>query len=435
MTDKAKYHLSGIAGSGMNPLAQALLAEGHPVTGSDRYFDRGEDLPIIRKLQALGVKFFAQDGSGISGDCSGLVISTAIESDNPEILTARQHGIPQLHRSEMLAQLVENKTTIAIAGTSGKTTTTGMVGYALEQLNLDPNVINGGVIVNWADDQCIGNVRSGKSDTWVIEADESDRSLLNYTPEWAIINTISIDHFDLEETIELFRLFAAKVKKGIVCGPGVSRHLQGATEASLIELSGNPTDFQLHMPGRHNQVNAIATATLCEAITGDRSLVQEALSSFQGIERRLQNLGGGAVTVYDDFGHNPEKIRAAIEATRPDNHRLFLGWKPHGYGPLKNMADELVRMLSTYSPDSISVHILPVYYVGGTTNPTMHSEDFVELLSAAGVNAHFAPNYEELRAVWTTEAKAGDICLSMGARDPELPRFARRVARQMEDSK
>ena len=134
MQTKPHYHLAGVAGSGMNPLAQAMVAQGFRVTGSDRYFDRGENVPVIPLLQQAGITFCPQDGSAITPDTAGLILSTAIEEDNPELLAAQKHSVPHIHRADMLAQLVQHKVGVAIAGTSGKTTTTGMVGFALEAL-------------------------------------------------------------------------------------------------------------------------------------------------------------------------------------------------------------------------------------------------------------------------------------------------------------
>ena len=428
MEPQHHYHLAGVAGSGMNPLAQALLATGARVTGSDRYFDQGEDVPVINKLQQAGVTFFKQDGSAISRNTTGLILSTAIESDNPELLAAIEHKVPRLHRSEMLAQLVRDQTCIAIAGTSGKTTTTGMVGYVLEAIGQDPTVVNGGVTVNWRSDKRIGNVRTGQGPIWVIEADESDKSLLNYTPEWAIVNTISMDHFGLDETISLFREFANRVSKGIICGPGVRKHLEGSTQAKLIDLPYRLPDLQINMPGTHNYANALATATLCMEMGGNQKEICTALSHFSGIERRLQRIGSSAPPVYDDFGHNPEKIHAAITAVSPKGGRVFACWKPHGYGPLKAMAEELISTFSSFAATTLTVFVLPVYYAGGTTSKAMESDDFVAELQQSGVTAQFATDYDALQATLLSQVSANDVVLSMGARDPALPRFAEHLA-------
>ncbi|MDO9540967.1 MAG: Mur ligase domain-containing protein, partial [Kiritimatiellia bacterium] len=211
-----KYHLIGVGGVGMSSLAQLLLALGHSVSGSDRYYDQGKALNILTKLQLLGVKLFAQNGSAVGDDLSAVVVSSAIEKDNPDLGAARKKGIQVLHRAELLAVLARDKKCIAVTGTAGKTTVTGMIGWTLAELGLDPTVVNGGAVLNWVSGENIGNFRFGHSDIWVLELDESDRSLLNFSPDWAVITNISKDHFEVAEVRELFALFSRQVRKQII---------------------------------------------------------------------------------------------------------------------------------------------------------------------------------------------------------------------------
>jgi UDP-N-acetylmuramate--alanine ligase len=299
---------------------------------------------------------------------------------------------------------------------------------------MEPTVVNGGVIVNWANESSIGNVKNGTGPLWVIEADESDKSLLNYTPAWAIITTISMDHFGLEETIELFRDFAAHVQQGIICGPGVKQHLLGATQATLLEIDDPPAPMALHMPGNHNQLNAACTALLCEQLGGSPPAIRIGLERFAGIERRMQHINAGTKNqpaVYDDFGHNPEKIQAAMQAVSGQSDRILACWKPHGFGPLKTMAEELIAMWSAFKATPFKLYILPVYYVGGTTSRAMESDQFVEMLQAADIDACYAPDYPTLEQILLQTASPGDSILSMGARDPDLPLFARNLAAKL----
>ena len=229
------FHVVGIAGVGMSALAQALLNAGHAVSGSDRFLDQGRDnLGVLETLRRAGARLLPQDGSGVTARTTAVVVSSAIEADNPDLAAAHRLGVPVRHRAELLAELVAGHRLLAIAGTAGKTTTTALVGHLLAELGADPSVVNGGVVLGWQRPDALGSARRGRTDLWVLETDESDRSLLRFAPDWAIITNISKDHFELPEVVALFRLFAAQVKTGIVCGPGVADLLtRTAAETAL----------------------------------------------------------------------------------------------------------------------------------------------------------------------------------------------------------
>ncbi len=438
------YHLVGIAGVGMSALAQALAAQGHSITGSDRYLDQGENLEILKKLQRAGIKLVRQDGSGITPETAGVVVSTAIEGDNADLAAASKLNIPVIHRAVMLAGLVEGKRCIAVSGTSGKTTVTGMIGYIFEQLGMDAGVINGGAVLNWANDRSVGNFREGRPDLWIIEADESDRSFLHFKPDWAVITNISKDHFELDEVVSLFRQFAGRVHQGIVCGPGVSGIL-GKLKPRIVEHLVEPAsvpegssfrfrdvDFTVPLAGRHNAENAFLAVELCEALGLDLIRVRDALLSFKGIERRLEKVGeAGGVIVIDDYAHNPAKIHAAWQAVAERSPRVLGVWRPHGYGPLAAMFDELVEAFAGVCRPQDKLFVLPVYYVGGTTRKAATSDDLVRALNDRKIPVELAQDYSTLAGRLCEEAKGECAILCMGARDPELPRFARRILREI----
>lgn len=424
-------HLVGVAGVGMNPLAQALLACGWEVSGSDRYLDTGQDVAVIPKLQRAGVRFFPQDGSGVRPDTQAVVASTAIEPDNPDLAAAARRGVPAVHRSVMLARLCEGKELIAVTGTSGKTTVTGMVGFLLEQLGGDPTVVNGGVVANWESDDAIGNVRIGRSNRWVIEADESDRSCLNFAPDWAIITNISPDHFSLDETRAVFAAFAAKVRKGLL---GWEQDAAPWRDASVVlsaqgcRFTYGGQEFWLPLLGRHNAENALQAIRLCEALGHPLDRIAAALGGFRGIRRRLDVAGAAAgVTVIDDYAHNPAKIAAAWEAVAPHYRSIIAIWRPHGFGPLAKMFDGLKDLFTHLGRRSKRLYLLPVYYAGGTASGTATSDALAAALAARGVPVELAPDYDALIARIVAEAEPGDVVLSMGARDPGLPALARRI--------
>jgi UDP-N-acetylmuramate--alanine ligase len=435
-------HVAGVAGVGMSALAQALTWTHERVTGSDRYFDQGLSLPIFDALRAAGVELVKQDGAAVTAETEAVVFSTAIEPDNPECVAAKAAGVPLRHRAEVLAELAQGHTVLAVAGTAGKTTTTGMLGWTLEQLGADPTVVNGGALVDWADATTVGNVRQGGPDSvWVVEVDESDRSLLRFHPEWSILTNISQDHFSLEEVQELFRRYAAQVNCGLVCGAGVSDVLE-PQKAGMIELLSEPertaagcsVDWRglrlaVSQPGIHNALNALLAAELCAQLGYEEEAIVEALSRFGGIQRRLERVdAGGGVQVLDDYGHNPAKLSAAWDAVAAPGNRILGVWRPHGYGPLRTMMDPLVDAFVAVCRPEDRLWILPVYDAGGTADRSIQSEVLVERLQAHGLAVELAPDYAALEAALLNEAQAGDAILLMGARDPHLPVFARKIA-------
>jgi UDP-N-acetylmuramate--alanine ligase len=424
-------HLVGVAGVGMNPLAQALLAAGHAVTGSDRFLDQGRDLEVIPKLERAGVSLFPQDGSGVTAATRAVVVSTAIEKGNADLEAAARLGIPVRHRAEMLAELVQDRECIAVAGTSGKTTVTGMVGCCLEALGDDPTVVDGGIVANWDGPDRVGNVRAGRSRRWVIEVDESDRSLLRFHPDWAIVTNMSADHFPLEETKALFAQFAAQVRKGVVgrddtAEPWASFRPEIGADGSRFRYGG--VDFRIPVLGRHNAENALQAAMLCARLGHPLDRVAKALEGFQGIRRRLEVAGRErGVTVIDDYGHNTAKIRAAWETIAPFHKRVVVAWRPHGFGPLAAMYEDLRALFGDMVRRGVVLHLLPVFYAGGTATAEVSSERLVRDLAADGAPANLVPDLDALVAHVASEARAGDAVLVMGARDPDLPRTARRI--------
>jgi UDP-N-acetylmuramate--alanine ligase len=435
-------HVAGVAGVGMSALAQALTWTGARVTGSDRYFDQGHPLPIFDALRAAGVEMAKQDGSAVDARTEAVVYSTAIEEGNPDFIAAKKAGVPLRHRAEMLAALAKDRTVLAVAGTAGKTTTTGMLGWTLEQLGANPTVINGGALVDWADARRVGNVRRGGDGApWVVEVDESDRSLLNFHPEWTILTNISQDHFPLEEVQDLFRAYARQVKTGLVCGAGVTAAL-GNPPAKIIEMTAQPgrtaegfavawrgVELFVRQPGAHNALNALLAAELCAQLSHAPEKIAEALSRFGGIQRRLERVdAGGGVRVVDDYGHNPAKLAAAWSAVSTPDNRVLGAWRPHGYGPLRTMLEPLTDAFAAVCRANDKLWLLPVYDAGGTADRSVNSAALVAKTKARGVAVKWVADYEALSVELVHEARPGDTILVMGARDPRLPVFAREMA-------
>ncbi|MEI6808794.1 MAG: Mur ligase family protein, partial [bacterium] len=363
----------------MSALAQLLLAQNWNVSGSDRFSDSGEDLAILNKLRVAGVRLCPQDGSGVSGSGCIVIASAAVESTNTDIATARRLGAPVVGRAEMLARLAEGKDCIAVAGTSGKSTVTGMVGWILDQLGADPTVVNGGAVLNWVSATAVGNVRVGKSGPWVIETDESDKSLLRFSPDHAIITNIGKDHFDMAESELLFRTFAARVKNPVIGPESLSCGVPILSETFAgTKFLWHGVEFKVSLPGRHNLDNAIQTLALCEQLGFKPEAMVKPLAGFCGIERRLQVVGSvNGATVIDDFGHNPAKIRASWQSVAPHFGRILAVWRPHGFKPLEFMQDELIETIADVCRIGDEFGVLPVFYAGGTVERRVTSETFV----------------------------------------------------------
>ena len=456
LSGNGHWHVAGVGGVGMSALAQALRWGGGRVTGSDRFLDHGVEVPVFPTLRRAGVELVAQDGSGIEPGMEALVYSTAVEDDNPDIAAARAAGVAIRHRAEVLAALVEGERLLAVAGTAGKTTTTGMLAWALERLGADPWMVDGGGVVAWADaNGGGGNVRRGAPGApWAVEVDESDRSCLRFTPAWSVITNISQDHFSLEEVQQLFREYASHCTEGVVCGPGAADIVRDALRPGVRLVTPDAVPEQddegrwhadwrgvrlsVPVPGVHNLWNALCAAEICVALGYAPADVAAALGSFCGIVRRLEDVGGtpGGVRVIDDYGHNPAKVGAAWAAVRPRHGagRVIGIWRPHGYGPLRSMMDGFAStFVDAMGPRDI-LHLLPVFDAGGTATRTVSSDDLRQRLAPSGrdvrlvADASSADWPEALAEAVAAEAAPGDVVLVMGARDPDLPRLARAIA-------
>jgi UDP-N-acetylmuramate--alanine ligase len=429
-----RVHVAGVAGVGMSALAQALRDAGCAVSGSDRFADQGQDLEVLQRLKAAGIRLTPQDGSALDAGTKFLAVSTAIEPDNPERTAAARLGVPVVHRAAALAALARGKRCVAITGTAGKTTVTALVGWILEQAGWDPTVVNGGVLLDWRAPNRVGNVRTGRSDWWVIEADESDRSLVQFDPEWAVVTYVSKDHFELAEVRRLFEAFARKAHAGVIAGPGVTglpgqRPAAGAfsprRRAGGWAFALDGVELAAPMPGRHNAENAFVAVSVCRTLGVAPARIAEALASFRGVHRRLERVGTrGGVTVIDDYAHNPAKIEASWTAVAETARQVIGFWRPHGFAPLALMKGELADAFARACRPDDRLFILPVFYAGGTATASFTAEDFVHMLAGRGVPAGHVAGFAELRRALVGAAASGDTILGMGARDPELPRFA-----------
>ncbi len=425
-------HVSGIGGVGMSALAQALLDQGARVSGSDRLLDTGDMTETLACLARQGVALCPQDGSGVTPQTARLVVSSAIEADNPEMVRARASGVPVVHRAAELADLTRGLRLIAVTGTCGKSTVTAMLGCLLEGAGFDPFVVNGAAVAGWsAGGARIGSVRKGAGPWAVVEADESDKSLLVFAPEHAIITNASADHFGLGETQSLFAAFRARVPGVVIDG----RQESGRPEGLRLEgwngfFTFEGVEYGVPMPGEHNVYNAWHAVRMARALGAPPDKLAAALRGFGGVERRLQRVGmcGGAMVV-DDYAHNPEKLAAAwttLAAAFPAG--VCAAWRPHGYAPLRKMLEGLVPVFARVCRPVDTLLLLPVYDAGGTADRTITSGVLASQLRDKGVTVNHIQTLEEAESVMRSKAVAGGALVTFGARDPDLPRLAARLA-------
>jgi UDP-N-acetylmuramate--alanine ligase len=454
------WFFCGIGGSGMLPLALILKGRGAEVAGSDRSRDQGRTPEKFAWLESLGFGLHAQDGSGIVSAEQTLVASAAIEDTVPEIVRAKELGCPRMSRAELLAALFNAAPQgIAVGGTSGKSTVTGMIGWIMTEAGRDPTIMNGAVMKNFvAPDAPFASARVGAGEAFVAEVDESDGSIALYRPAVAVLNNVSLDHKSLEELRALFGDFLAQADVAAV-------NIDDAESAALAPLAkalvtfgidsseamisvtpdsiaGHPTTLTatihdsrdgtshplaLRVPGRHNLANALAAiAAACAAgvVVGD---AVRALASFTGLARRFDIVGTspGGVTVIDDFGHNPDKVSATLRTLKAHPGRVLAFFQPHGYGPLRQMGAELAEVFAhLLGPDDVTLLCDPVYF-GGTVDRSEGSERIVGLIVAAGGTAEYVPDRAACADRLAELAQPGHRIVIMGARDDTLTRFAK----------
>ncbi len=465
----ASCHFSGLAGGGMSALAWYLRLSGREVSGSDRAFDRGD--PAVAQARAAmeraGMRVTPQDGSGLSEAATALVVSTAIESDGPEVRRAKELGVPVLHRSELLAMLAAEKKTIAVAGTSGKSTVTGMIWQILDAAGLSPSLITGANLPSLTEKGLPGNAFAGKGEWLVIEADESDGSLVRYRPEIALLLNIEKDHQEIEALMPLFATFRDNAKAAVVnvrdarcvsllrAGDAVFDAGADAGNNAKMSAGGFSVDdvsfgdwestfrwrgvaFRVPVPGRHNVGNALAALAVASLLGVRPEDAARGLAAFKGVERRYVRVGEAkGVTVVDDFAHNPAKVRAALETgarlARRSGGRLLAIFHPHGFAPMKLVGRDIMEEAAhALGPEDV-LYVPPIYYAGGTADRSISAEELVAHLNGvAGRVAGFAPESKDAAlAAVAAAARPGDVVLSMGARDPALGDFAKRLLKAL----
>jgi UDP-N-acetylmuramate--alanine ligase len=442
-----RFHYAGLGGSGMSAIAQFQAMTGGRVSGSDRAFDHGERGAMRAQLEALGIDVFPQDGSGVGTDCAALVVSTAVEEQVPDFAAAKANDIPIVHRSEMLAHFVGAYRSIAVTGTSGKSTVSGMTFEILRGAGRDPCVITGGDLPALQAEGLIGNACAGDSELLVVEADESDGSLVRYAPAVGVILNLQRDHKEMDEVAAMFATLRARARETLVVGDdpnldpfgggslrfGLSARAQVrgqdiAPGAHGSRFRVDEVAFEIPVPGMHNVMNALAAIAACRAVDVPLADMAAPLAGFSGIGRRFQTVGcARGIEVVDDFAHNAEKIAAAIRTAKLRGQRVLAVYQPHGYGPTRFLRNDFVRTFSGELGPEDRLWMLEVFYAGGTATRDFSAAEIIDEIAARGTGAAFAPSRDWLIGRIAEDAKDGDVVLVMGARDPSLTAFARDI--------
>ncbi len=442
----------GIAGTGMSAIAQYLNGVGKSIAGSDREFGRSESNATQVQFEQIGLKCFPQDGSGITNETELVVVSTAIEESNIEFQKAVELGIPIIKRSALLADICASKKTIAVGGTSGKSTTTAMIFHILQECGKEPSLITGAGLSSIQEKGLPGNAWVGAGEWLVIEADESDGSIVGYKPYISLLLNIDRDHKEFDELMQLFSTFKKNTTGHFIVnqddalarslsdnesndfGTNGKGHYQGenfSQEGFCIKFNVLNTNFHLDAIGKHNMQNALAA--IASVSFAGVSLIQasKALNTFKGIYRRTQLVAVvNGINIVDDFAHNPAEVAAAIGACQNISDRVFAWFQPHGYGPLRFMHAELAEKLIETLRESDVVLLSDVYFAGGTVQKGINSDIVTDAVSPYK-KALFVPDRKELSCRLKPLLTAGDTVLLMGARDPYLADFAKKLALEL----
>jgi UDP-N-acetylmuramate--alanine ligase len=429
------FHFVGIGGIGMSAIAYILAKQGFTVSGSDLSSNR-----ITQKLQALGVKVFQGHHTGNIdlANAPQVVCSTAINQQNPEFQLALTNGLPILHRSDLLAALIEQFQGISIAGTHGKTTTSSLVGFLLLKAGVDPSIIIGGEVSAWQ-----GNARLGNGKYLVAEADESDGTLVKFLSHIGVITNIELDHPDhyhsLEQVIDIFQAFAKRCEVMIGCidCPTVKAHIKSGITYSLSDSSAdytvtdiqyNPSDTQavviergqplgkisLGLLGKHNLSNALAAIAVARYVGVEWQAIADALPDFVGASRRFEIKGvQNGITFVDDYAHHPSEIIATLASARQQNtsSRVVAIFQPHRYSRTLRFLDEFSKSFG----DADVVVVTDIYAASEPNDGKVTGEQMAEAIANIRDQVHYQPTLKDVQDFLVKNLKSGDLAVFLGA--------------------
>lgn len=436
-------HFIGIGGISMSGLAEILLEEGFTVSGSD-----SKESPLTKKLASEGAQiFYGQKAENIIDGIDCVVYTAAISRTNPELIEAVARKIPMLTRAELLGQLMKNyDTPIAVSGTHGKTTTTSMISHILLAGDMDPTISVGGIL------QAIGgNIRVGKSETFITEACEYTNSFLHFFPKISVILNIEEDHLDffkdLEDIRHSFRQFAEllpsdgtlvingeisnydEICQGLDCrvitygssdrfdysSSNIDYDEKGHVSFDLVRQGRESERISLSVTGDHNVSNALASIAVAELLNIPMETIKKGLLSFHGTDRRFEYKGTfNGVTVVDDYAHHPTEIKATLKAARHYPHeKLWCVFQPHTYTRTKAFFHEFAEALS----HTDHLILADIYAARETDTLGISSSDLAKEAAGLGTDAHYFPSFEEIESYLRENCRPGDLLITMGAGD------------------
>ena len=436
----------GIGGIGMSGIAQILKQQGYTVSGCDE----SKDSKVLSHLKEIGCQIFHKHNPDHIKDVDVLVYSSAVNKQNPEILAAFEKDIPIIPRAIMLAELMRMKYGIAVAGAHGKTTTTSIISHILNEANLDPTIIIGGVLKNIS-----SNAKLGEGNLLIAEADESDRSLLYLNPSFAVVTNIDAEHLDtykdLDDIKQTFKDFLARLPfygKAFLCVddvniqsilplPHISTIKYGLSEKAdmlgkIIELNKTESIFEVHdnknkkilgqirlnMPGEHNIVNSLAAIALSLELDVPFEKIKNALDSFKGVERRFEFKGTfKGADIFDDYGHHPTEIYNTLKiAQKRTQNKLKVIFQPHRFTRTQKLWKEFVDTFANNS-NIDTLYLTDIYPASEAPIANINSENLVKAIKAQNPNlkVFYYSTYEQITEKIKDNLNEGDLLLTIGA--------------------
>ena len=437
-----RVHLVGAGGAHVSAIAQILHAWGHTVTGSDQHASA-----MTEKLAALGMRIAIGHAAENVGDAELVVTTSAAQCDNLEIAEAKRRGTPVIKRAEMVARLMQGRYSIAVAGTHGKTTTSGLIAHMLVEANLDPTYLIGGEV------RSLGtNAAPGEGRYIVVEADEYDRAFLSYAPDVAVVTNIEPDHLDIYGTVEelerTFAQFLSQTPAGghvITCADSprlretVAAGSFAATDKQTYAIDAPATwtaapvshdergqtfaverrgvgfgSFTITLPGRHNVSNALAGIATADTIGIDAAVMRAALATYRGAQRRFEYVGDtGCVTVMDDYAHHPTEVKATVAAARErfGQRRLIVLFQPHTY----TRTQYLLNDWKTCFEGIDGLYILETYAARESAEAGLSGADLAPAIVSPP--AAYCGSFDEAAATIAGELRADDVFFTVGAGD------------------
>lgn len=430
----------------MSAIAGFMADKGNIIIGSDRAFDQNPSHPLYKLLKTKRITIVPQDGSGIDESFDFAVFSTAVEADRPEVIKAKSLGIPIKTRPEYLAEIVRGFNTIAVAGTSGKSTTAGMLAFLMQKSGLNPNFIGGGRVIQFRSETNPGNSITGDSGYLVFEACESDGTVVSYKPLHSIISNLDLDHNPVDKTADMFQTLVGNTSGMVIVnaddlnmsrlntGNAITFSVDNPSAYRAIDIVYHPfstdfsvrnTRFSLSIPGKHNLYNAISCIAVLNEIGIPLKEIARVLSEFQGLERRFDiHINDGKRLVIDDYAHNPHKISSLMKTLDNIRERVCYIFQPHGFAPARMMKKEYIDAFIKNLRDSDHLILLPIFYSGGTVSKDISSRDIADGIRIGGKSVEVV---DERKTVLDRVIE-WDNYVVFGGRDDSLSDFAKDIA-------